>query len=270
MLIKIDVREKNIHIECIKLIKNYTNIEIILEQLPVGDMIICNNDGVEIVIVERKTLNDLAASIKDGRYNEQSYRLNGNEVPNHNIYYLIEGQLKCYSSQKTRLDRKSLLSSFVSISHYKGFSIHRTDNTTETSEWLLAYANKLGKENNKESYYKKIDNSPTNKLHINGAPYSDNYVNVVSKVKKDNITKENIGAIMLMQIPKVSSTIALVIMEKYKTIYNLIIELEQNPNILETIQITNQNKTRKIPKPTINNIYNYLIPNSKPIISVDV
>lgn len=268
MLIKIDVREQSIHMECIKLIKNYINIEIIVETLPLGDMIICNNDGVEVVIVERKTLNDLASSIKDGRYNEQSYRLNGNEVPNHNIYYLIEGPLKYYSSQKSRLDRKSLLSSFVSISHYKGFSIHRTDNTTESAEWLLAYANKLGKETNKESYYK--NNSPTNKIDVNSETCSDNYVNVVSKVKKDNITKENIGAIMLMQIPKVSSTIALVIMEKYKTIYNLIIELEQNPNILETIQITNQNKTRKIPKPTINNIYNYLIPNSKPIISIDV
>ena len=40
-----------------------------------GDVIICDDDGSERMIIERKTLNDLAASIKDGRYEEQGYRL---------------------------------------------------------------------------------------------------------------------------------------------------------------------------------------------------
>ena len=75
---------------------------------------------------------------------------------------------------------------------------------------------------------------------------------------------------MLMQIPKVSSSIAITIMEKYKNIYNLIIEMEQNPTVLESITINQNNKQRKIPKPTIANIYNYLIPKSTPLITVNV
>ena len=267
MLIKIDVRETRLHMEFLKLIGGYENIKLVLENLPIGDVIICNDDGLELVIIERKTLKDLASSIKDGRYIEQSYRLTGSEIPNHNIYYLVEGVLRYYNSQKARLERKSLLSSFISISYYKGFSIHRTDDTTESAEWILAYANKLQKEKKKQPYYNKDNaNNPTSEK-IN-TQYD--YVNVVSKVKKDNITKENIGAIMLMQIPNVSSSISIAIMEKYTNLYNLIIEMEQNPNVLESIKITQNNKTRKISKPTIANIYNFLIPNSTPSITVDV
>jgi len=267
MLIKIDVRETSLHMECLKLISNYENVKLVVENLPIGDVIICNDDGSELVIIERKTLNDLASSIKDGRYIEQSYRLTGSEIPNHNIFYLVEGVLKYYNSQKARLERKSLLSSFISISYYKGFSIHRTDDTTESAEWILAYANKLQKEKKKQPYYNR-ENAINSTSEKTNTQYD--YVNVVSKVKKDNITKENIGAIMLMQIPNVSSSIAIAVMEKYTNLYNLIIEMEQNPNVLESIKITQNNKTRKISKPTMANIYNYLIPNSTPSITVDV
>ena len=66
--------------------------------LPIGDVIIgCDSENdipkpEEILcIMERKTVSDMAASIRDGRYEEQSYRLNDSNVPNHNILYVIEG-----------------------------------------------------------------------------------------------------------------------------------------------------------------------------------
>lgn len=48
-------------------------------------------DGIELVlpyIVERKRLDDLAQSIKNGRFHEQKFRLRGSGIPN--IIYLIE------------------------------------------------------------------------------------------------------------------------------------------------------------------------------------
>ena len=84
------------------------------------------------------------------------------------------------------------------------------------------------------------------------------------KVKKENITCENIGAIMLCQIPGVSSATALTIMEKYKTIQNLIKELETNPNTLKDISSTNaKGQTRKINKSSIANIIQFLIQSEK-------
>ena len=57
--------------------------------MPLGDVIICNEEE-EKVVIERKSLTDLEASIKDGRYEEQSYRLNGLPHHNHNIIYIID------------------------------------------------------------------------------------------------------------------------------------------------------------------------------------
>ena len=69
MQIQIDIREK----ELIALSKENTNTnyDIIHKSLPIGDVIL-TKDGKELVIIERKTVKDLAASIKDGRYKEQS------------------------------------------------------------------------------------------------------------------------------------------------------------------------------------------------------
>ena len=87
MLIKIDTREQELFTKCqqiIEFVPKFKDIKIISQTLPLGDIII--NDGInDCVIIERKTLTDLAASIKDGRYEEQSYRLNGLPHHNHNI-----------------------------------------------------------------------------------------------------------------------------------------------------------------------------------------
>ena len=53
---------------------------------------------MKLLIIERKSLNDLASSIKDGRYAEQSFRLSNIEHHNHNIVYLIEGDRGTYNT----------------------------------------------------------------------------------------------------------------------------------------------------------------------------
>ena len=86
------------------------------------------------------------------------------------------------------------------------------------------------------------------------------YVNVVKKVKKENITPENIGEIMLCQIPGISSVTALAIMEKYKDIPNLIKELDANNECLKDITSTNsKGQTRKINKTSVANIVKFLL-----------
>ena len=85
MKIKVDNREHTL-IKLLKALKtDYKyNFEIIVEKLDLGDIIICR-DEEELLIIERKNLNDLASSLRDGRYSEQSYRLNGLPIHNHNI-----------------------------------------------------------------------------------------------------------------------------------------------------------------------------------------
>jgi len=89
MLIKIDFREHDLNTILIQ-----SNVKIETCNLPIGDIVICDDTGKDILMIERKTLNDLASSICDGRYNEQSYRLNQCSLHNHAIFYLIEGDLR--------------------------------------------------------------------------------------------------------------------------------------------------------------------------------
>ena len=88
MIIKLDIREGDLEIAfatACGLDSSYKNITIEKENLPIGDIIIYSDEGEEIAIIERKTLADLAASIRDGRYSEQSYRLNNCKLHNHAI-----------------------------------------------------------------------------------------------------------------------------------------------------------------------------------------
>jgi ERCC4-type nuclease len=254
MKIKIDVRESKL----IELCKNYletfpyfNGIEIILESLPLGDVII--TDGLkDIIIVERKSLTDLSASIKDGRYEEQSYRLNGLNHHNHNIIYLIEGDINKLNMFKDRIDKKTLFSAMFSLNFYKGFSVFRSLSIEESAFIICNMAYKLLKSPEKQSFYSVNNN-------ISEDSEQKEYCEVVKKVKKENITSENIGEIMLCQIPGISSITAIAIINKFKNLQNLIIELNKDSNILKDITYTNsKNQTRKISKTVIENIIKYL------------
>tara|TARA_Y100000389_G_scaffold195328_1_gene226605 strand:- start:1545 stop:2357 length:813 start_codon:yes stop_codon:yes gene_type:complete len=247
MNIKLDIREKGL----INEIKNSEKYNISIEQLPLGDIIIEKNNE-EIIIIERKTLNDLVSSIKDGRYKEQSLRLANTDIPNHNIIYLIEGNLNCFKPTKN-MSIETIYSSFVSLMYFKGFSVFRTFNIKESAAYIVNLTNKINKEN-KTPYY-QINNDNNNNIN-NNIPYT----NVIKKVKKDNITVENIDIIMLSQIPDVSINIATNILNKYKSLTNLIKCLQENDNCLHNFEINiDNNKKRKISKKSIQNICTYLM-----------
>jgi ERCC4-type nuclease len=282
MLIKIDTREAELYKKCEAIINSnikFKDIKLVSQTLPLGDIII--NDGTnDCLIIERKTLSDLGASIKDGRYEEQSYRLNGLEHHNHNIIYLIEGDLMRFNTFKERIDKQTLYSAMVSIHYFKGFSVLRTNHMDETALLCCTMAYKIvgGLKAGKKPYYsiykqKPIieENSekvltllnpelvPLNQEINENQNQEKEYCSVVKKVKKENITSDNIGEIMLCQIPGVSSTSALAILSQFKTLPNLIKCIQEDPSCLNNVTTTDSNgKSRKISKTAIATIVQYL------------
>ena len=115
-------------------------------RLDLGDMIIRSDAGVDEVIFERKTIYDLASSIKDGRYNEQSFRLDASPVHNHNIFYLIEGDIERLYEYKARTNKSVLYSCITSLSYYKGFSVYNTKSLDESCKFIYNFITKLRKE----------------------------------------------------------------------------------------------------------------------------
>ena len=218
-------------------------------QLDIGDVVIQTDKGEELLVLERKSISDLASSIKDGRYAEQSFRLNHHSLHNHNIIYIIEGLVSEYNPKYTRVSKGTIHSSIFSLNYYKGFSVIRTVSLSETAEFILRVTDKLRREDVKYGYY-----------NTHNIAKEQNYTYVIKKTKKGNITPDNITAIMLSQIPSVSIKTSDTIVKEYKTMSMLISALEKDKTCLDGLSsITKNGKERKISKTAIANIITYLL-----------
>jgi ERCC4-type nuclease len=287
MFIKVDSREKDLVTKMtyyISSIPAFRNLKVITESLPIGDIIISNNNE-DILIIERKTIIDLLSSIKDGRYEEQSYRLNGTPVHNHNIMYVIEGDVnKMNMFRETKFEKLTLYSAIFSLNYYKGFSAIRTFTLDETALFICNCTSKLikGEATDRKAFYPNKSGIPTSittnnvKEDVSETGSTNDgdteetteqqkddckkYIGLVKKVKKENITPENIHEIMLCQIPGVSTATAISIIKKFNNIANLIKCLEENEKCLNDVtNVNNKGQSRKITKTSIANIIKFLL-----------
>jgi ERCC4-type nuclease len=198
------------------------------KNLILGDAVI-EKDGQEVVIVERKTVADLVSSICDGRYQEQSFRLLESTLPPHRIVYLIEGSLDSPQS----INKKAILSSMMSLWFSKGFSVVQTESIEETVTFL-------------EMLLEKTSKDVTEK----------DYISTIKIKKKDKLTPDNIGILMLSQIPTISTVTASALLKTYGTLFTLTQQLKENKQVLDTF--TYGEKKRKLSKKSIENLILFL------------
>jgi ERCC4-type nuclease len=232
-----------------------------VEMLPLGDIIISDDDDNELIIIERKSISDLLASIKDGRYEEQSYRLSGSPIHNHNIIYLIEGLIHA-----KKVDKNVVYSAIFSLNHYKGFSVMRTVSMEESAVFIVNTAKKMMANNRLKKCPHYSSQSPAPSLSEtpivdnNANTNNNSYSSVVKKVKKDNITADNIGEIMLCQIPGISSITAGAIMTHFDgSLQTLLMRIKECPDCLKEVTYVNtKNQTKHLNKTIIENIVKFL------------
>lgn len=239
MKLLIDNREPNDMINILK--SRLKTVE--LGNLDIGDFVIKTDADETIMIFERKSLTDLVASIKDGRYAEQSFRLSEYPINNHNIYYIIEGNIMNFCNRNAEPIQKMIFSSMLSLSFKKGFSLLHTSSQIETCEFIIRFLGKL----------------ETEHLDTTEKDTSTSYSNIIKTSKKANVTKENIGEIMLAQIPGLSIIVAQELMKEYKTLVNLINALNHNSSCLDNFNIMYKNGPRKINKNVVKIIKEFLL-----------
>ena len=257
MVIIIDFREKDILKYCSEMNKN--QIEIKTENLLLGDILI------DKLLIERKTINDLAASIVDGRYKEQSFRLLKALEEGYKVFYFIEGNMDLYTGA---ISKNILVSTIYSLTH-KGFQVLLTKNSKDTAFFILQFSEKMKKESErmkKESEKKDIQQIKETKdqhsneaalVQVNTCDEKISYENtqgVIQTKKNKNITKNNISVFMLCQIPGISTTTAGILLEKYKHISKLIIAMKENPTEIDDFR----NNNKKLNKNIIKNLNDYL------------
>ena len=227
MEIIIDNRENGL----IKLLeKNNNKFE--KKNLEIGDIQYVENDKL-IYIIERKTVNDLGASIKDGRYKEQKMRLLSNH--SNNIYYIIEGNIDDCNT----LNRKALLGSIINMIFRDNIKIINSNNVLDTYNIIIQIQTKYN-----DGKFKQVENN------------KDNYISSIKTNKKENMNKELCNIIQVATIPGVSKNISKTIIEKYGNISNLIEEFKKNDDLM--LSEINLGK-RKLGKSLSKKIYEYLI-----------
>ena len=223
----------------------------IMHQLALGDIIIGKSVDEPMVIIERKSFADLFASIKDGRYKEQSYRLHGDEIHGHNVIYLLEGGVSTLNDQK----RKLLYSCMTSIMLIKGYSVMRSSSIDETAAIILAMTDKIRRDlqKGKVLFY----HTP---LTAAAKPPSEPYASVgINKVKRDNITPDNIATFILSQIPGINWITADAIIKQFGGSFRGFYEQLIGSDGGKLLDGMRNEAGRKISKTAIDNIKRYIL-----------
>ena len=223
-----------------KLLKELEENEYVIpEVLVIGDIILKVND-IPTIIIERKTLTDLAASIMDGRYREQKKRLKQTNISKK--YYIIEGLSSEYDGK--RMPYSTLESAMLSIMVYYDFGIIRSNDVSNTKNIILLLYEKLKNQKSISNNYMKCD------------------LPIINIVKKKQLTVTDCFFAQLCQIPSISSTIAKCIVDKYSSLnkfYSNLMNIENKIEVIKNLEyISSKNKNMRIGESKATKISEYL------------
>lgn len=240
--LEIDYREKSLkdYFEN----KNYCNIV----NLDLGDIILKYNNNI-ILLIERKTAEDLGASIRDGRHKEQKYRIKNSNLDSKNILFVIEGELK--DMKHGKIDKKTLQGSIINTMFRDGYKVYRTENVEETIYFIERLIDKVKKD-------KKCIANLVEEITCQNVDYIDTKI----LAKKKCLTPEVYNQMVLLQIPGVSKIFVETIMKKYTSIKKIINEYDnlgsekEKENLLTELEL--KGKKRKIGKVISKRIYDFL------------
>ena len=255
--VHVDYREKYIK-EYFEKNREFENI-VETKNLEIGDIIIYINEKPTILI-ERKTVKDLASSITDGRLREQKFRISSSSIPKDKIIYLIEGELdeKLYG----RVDKKTLQGSLINTMIRDDYKVYRTKDPKESVYFLVRLINKI---RNDKSKLIKIENvKEEDKIR-------NEYCETVVLSKKGNMTPITFNQVIFLQIPGISVRIVREIQKIYPTIKDLILtyenieHIEEREELLEEILVpTETGKQRRIGLIISKRIYDFFYPDPIP------
>ncbi len=186
--------------------------------LDVGDIHIVQENPPFVLVFERKTLSDLAASIKDGRYKEQKLRMNA-YTPAHRITYMVEGG-DCFSlGDHAGLQTSVFAGMYVHTMYRDGMHVMYPRNMQETANWIMLVA-------------KKCAANPTKFVTDTTTDY---VATCKVKTKKiSNITPHTCYIMQLCQIPGISHRIAQEIASVYpnlRTLLNVVDDDQANKKL---------------------------------------
>lgn len=233
-----------------------------IRPLSVGDFIIESAEDVQVAVFERKTCADLAASINDGRYNEQKGRLKTlSAVPW--IGYIFEGYYPVNGISFPRgggkrgvVPRSTVDSVKMGLTLRDEFKVFEMADAQHTAIFLTKMLSKI------PEYLKETSETQR-------AKYDDSLIKSLSTVRKENMTPELCYLSQLCQIPGISHGIAQAIQLNFSTIWELLKEI-QEPNAVFKLSMIKCSESRKLGNVLAQRIVEYMGPTPSSTATVPV
>lgn len=261
--ITIDNRED--YLKANVILSSPDSINIKYENLDIADVIISINDKV-VCAIERKTIVDLAASIKDGRYKDQKARLLST-FDTSQIYYLIEGSFDysvCNSVGNSvgkhvgnsmvhiaGINKKAIISSIINTMIRDNIKVIHTKNIEDTCHWLHQVITRLVE--SPEKYILSSSHTPSISRYSGASTTTG---------KKKTATKEDVYLQQLCQVPNISYKTAQAIANVFPNFIALIGALscgDEKLKVLKEITIKDEKgKHRKISTKVVHNLIQYV------------
>tara|TARA_B100000902_G_C27275897_1_gene898841 strand:+ start:645 stop:1427 length:783 start_codon:yes stop_codon:yes gene_type:complete len=244
----LDMRENGLEQE----LNKSKTIRFRVKQLDLGDIAFMRGEET-LLIIERKTVEDLKASICDGRSREQKARLLGSGIPTERIMYIIEGNLdKDLKSKVSGVPVSTLVGSIINTELRDNIKVYKTASLHETALYLEKMLDKLNKDGN--DYFKSEEKK------ISASEYSAS----LKKKKKENMTPTVWFINILSSIPQVTEKIADIIVSKYGSMVKLMEEYERTPEHLRVKLLSDMkyvianDKERRVGDKISKRIYNFI------------
>lgn len=223
------------------------------ENLVLGDVVFKENDSL-VLLIERKSVDDLVQSIKDGRYREQKQRIRESGISSGNCVYLIEGRLPRYSSNAKYkgLAISAIWGSILNSSIRDGFHLFFTNTTIETAQWIEYLTKKFY--GGESPFYRA--NDTTRLQHPDTEVAREKIICEVKK--KADIDTKTCFQHQLCQIPGISEKIALSLSQEIGSMSDFLEKLRSNKEALTWLSTCQVSEKRKIGKKTAHKILHYL------------
>jgi crossover junction endonuclease MUS81 len=237
-----------------------TRVPFSVKQLDVGDAIIKKTDSETIIyIIERKTISDLIASIKDGRYKEQKVRLNAmiEQRKTQDYFFIIEGHVM-------PADRVMVHGAIISMNLRDNIRVIRTWDIAETFNFIHRVVQRINKD--PSEFVKQIAENPD----IITPVEDSSYLSSIKSKKNANITPKICQCLALAGVPGISTKTAEIIinqygslvglLDAYKVIENNAEKTEEERTLMKELMLADiSNGARKLGGIVSKRVYEFLV-----------
>lgn len=225
-----------------------SNVVIEYENLEFGDFIFViefSVDNTSKLVFERKSINDLASSIKDNRWRNQKQNLLVN-FDRSQLYYIIEDHIEYAESNivYSGISHNTIISSIINTMIRDDIKCFFTENLLDTINLLKTIATKLVKDGSK-----LINNHDKTTIHV------------AKKIVHNS--KDKFFHNCLLCIPGLSEKIAQPLLREYNSLENFYNRLnckdyqERFGELSQLRTETEPGKHRKISRTVLTNILDY-------------